>query len=248
MNVEHESEGQPHADKFHLGESTTEPRSSGDCEKMYAHESENLLPQERFPSRRRPGFWLQALTFLGGWLFGMTTLAAIIKISSYRQHQQQTVPLLEWSSEADPEPVLHKSCGSTPAEARAAGCVFDMLTTAWTPAECADLEVTEEWLTEVLDSYDWPYFLDANGTTKQTDLTLLRSGEWSGELWSTMGLHKLHCLYVWRRFHMANLGGKALDTVLRGPRHSRHCAKMMMMMDASQNEVTGVQSVFYREC
>ncbi|KAH7336732.1 hypothetical protein BKA65DRAFT_479607 [Rhexocercosporidium sp. MPI-PUGE-AT-0058] len=154
-----------------------------------------------------------------------------------------------FSNDNDPEPLLNKGCGSNVAEARAAGCVFDILTTAWTPPECVDLSVTEEWLQKVLEHAKWPYYLDQAATIPQKDLSLLLSGEWKGELWSTMHLHQWHCLYVWRRMHMAYLGGNPVDTVIRGLRHSKHCEEMMMSGEKhSPDDIAGVQSVYFRQC
>ena len=140
--------------------------------------------------------------------------------------------------------LVHKqlrNCGNTPAEARVKGCVFDMLTMAWTPAECTDLALTEEFLHEG----DFKYYKDKEGKQEVT-LASLRSGDWEGDLWTTTRYHQIHCMYVWTRIHFATLGGPPVDTLLGSVVHTEHCQEMMRY-DNSES-ITGQQKVFYREC
>lgn len=206
------------------------------------------VPEKEKGGHRKP---TKIVFFVFGFLLAVI-LAATIFLAGLREGEKGTAmvslngPDL-MALDRDPPPILNKSCGSTPDEARARGCVFDMLTTAWTPAECADLELTEEWLKVVLQFETWPYYFDKHKKHPQNNMAQLRSGEWHGDLWSTMRLHKYHCLFIWRRLHMAYLGGKPADVVMRGLRHSLHCEEMMMSND-SLDAVAGVQSVYYREC
>ncbi|KAJ5041893.1 hypothetical protein J3E72DRAFT_231568 [Bipolaris maydis] len=155
-------------------------------------------------------------------------------------------PEIYLSDTIDPPPLLNKSCGNSVAEARQAGCVFDILTTAWTPADCVNSGITEEFL-NISTNGVWPYYHDKNGKFPQKDIAILKSGEWEGELWSTMRLHRYHCLFTWRRMHIAYNGGQPADTVIRGLRHTKHCEKMLMN-GVDPDKVTGVQSVYYRSC
>lgn len=217
------------------------------------------LPHEKGQngSSNQGGFKAMAY-FLSG--FFLATVRAVIvlwtqaaaqsrgKVNTYTPPDPRAFPELYFSDEVDPPPMLNRSCGSTPAEARDAGCVFDLLTTAWTAPECADLDLTREWLDVVTkEGQKWPYYHDKHGKEPQKDLAYLQSGEWSGELWSTLRLHQYHCLFIWRKMHMAYLAGNAVDTVMRGLKHSKHCEKMMMM-DVDPDKVSGVQGVYYRTC
>ncbi|KZL72557.1 hypothetical protein CT0861_09378 [Colletotrichum tofieldiae] len=180
--------------------------------------------------------------FLSGFLLATALGVAVLwsqetaqvrrHVNSYTPPDPRAFPELYFSDEIDPPPMLNRSCGSTPTEARNAGCVFDLLTTAWTPVECADLDLTREWLEVVTkEGNKWPFYHDKDGKHPQRDLAHLQSGEWDGELWSTLRLHRYHCLFIWRKMHMAYL----------------HCEKMMMM-SVDPNKVSGVQSVYYRTC
>ncbi|KAK2051452.1 hypothetical protein LY76DRAFT_468702, partial [Colletotrichum caudatum] len=125
--------------------------------------------------------------------------------------------------------LLNLSCGESVQEARRAGCVFDLLSTAWTPPECVDTDVLDEFVKVVTSEGAWPWYYDKEGKQPAKDVARLRSGEWLGqELWSTMRLHRHHCMFTWRRMHIAYNGGPQVDTVTRGLRHTKHCAKMMM--------------------
>lgn len=48
------------------------------------------------------------------------------------------------------------SCGSSAAEARRAGCRYDMLLNHWVPARCAD----QEWIDEYQDDDSWTAFAE----------------------------------------------------------------------------------------
>lgn len=134
-----------------------------------------------------------------------------------------------------------RSCGSTPSEARAAGCIFDMLTAAWTPSECVDLEVTKEFL----ELEDWKYYKDKEGM-EEVSPAELTTGDWDGYLWTTTRYHQIHCMYVWTRIHYATMGGPPVDTVIGSEIHTKHCQQMIMKNDSAR--ISGRQEVFYRKC
>lgn len=161
---------------------------------------------------------------------------------------EHALPGLYFSDAVDPPPLLNRSCGESVAEARQAGCVFDLLSTAWTPAECVDRNVTDEFIRAATKESKWPYYHDEQGTQPITDIEMLERGEWVGEeLWSTMQLHRHHCVFTWQRMHIAYNGGPQVDTVTRGLRHTKHCGRMLLNKDAPE-KVAGVQYVYFRSC
>lgn len=224
-------------------------------------------PQEKTQqSASHNGGFQKAVAFLSGFFLAMVLAGVVLwtqasaapshshannidnSNGAYTPPDPHAFPDLYFSDTDDPPPLLNRSCGATPAEARSAGCVFDLLTTAWTPAACANLDLTREWLDVVTkEGRTWPFYLDKAGSIPQKDLAYLESGEWEGELWSTLRLHQYHCLFIWRKMHVAYLAGDAVDTVMRGLRHSKHCERMMMK-NVDLDKVSGVQGVYYRTC
>ncbi|RAO72375.1 uncharacterized protein BHQ10_008387 [Talaromyces amestolkiae] len=149
--------------------------------------------------------------------FGLgTALALAIIYFSLRRH----LPSSGYDTHQINRPL--RGCGTTPGEARAAGCIFDMLTVAWTPSECVDPDLTREFL----ELEDWKYYKDKEGT-EQVALAELTAGDWDG-------------------IHYATMGGPPVDTLLGSKVHTTHCQEMIMKNDSDR--ITGRQEVFYREC
>ncbi|KAH8660329.1 hypothetical protein BX600DRAFT_513943 [Xylariales sp. PMI_506] len=121
--------------------------------------------------------------------------------------------------------VMVSPCGTTPAEARAAGCQFDMMAFSWLPARCYDAELTAEFAR----LKDWEYFEDQNRTVP-VPLELALTGGYS-ELYTKFEYHLRHCTFLWKKMHRALLqrGGKrAIDSVTAKYGHTEHCSKMLL--------------------
>ncbi|KXS99685.1 hypothetical protein AC578_9915 [Pseudocercospora eumusae] len=186
-------------------------------------------------------------------IFALTSsLSAIIDSPLRHDLQNSKDGHYQWNAtQRYAAPVVGKSCDfSTPAEAREADCVFDALTTSWVPHECADLDLTEQYLRTVSALPQWPFYYDEAGTQEWRDLDLLKSGEWNGHLWVTGRAHKLHCLFAWQRLHQVLLGGKHIDTVVLGPYHTEHCKKVLAggHHAYADDKVAAYQSIQYRDC
>lgn len=93
----------------------------------------------------------------------------------------------------------HMHCGSTPQEARALNCVFDVMSFAWTPAACYDGALSQQ----VQDKTGpWIFYLDHNATQPIPSYERL-----TNELvvWTEHSYHVSHCNYAWERIHRAYL-------------------------------------------
>ncbi|KAH0555745.1 hypothetical protein GP486_006308 [Trichoglossum hirsutum] len=110
-------------------------------------------------------------------------------------------------------------CGKTPAEAKAKGCVFDIMNYAWTPPACYEKDLADEALLRG----PWPWFLDRNAT-----LPLPQDPAVLGDeplVWTTYDYHAEHCLYAAKLVHRAALrgaGGFLLQEVEEWG-HTEHC-------------------------
>jgi hypothetical protein len=103
----------------------------------------------------------------------------------------------------EPNPVdleiQHMQCGSTPAEARALGCKFDIMSFAWTPPACYDHSFSQAFLKK---NGPWVFYLDHNATMPLAFDTLSDYDV----VWTEHSYHVVHCLYAWERIHQAYLG------------------------------------------
>lgn len=115
-------------------------------------------------------------------------------------------------------------CSGNATIARAKGCVFDPMMTAWMPRECFD----EEHFNQSLKTQDWDYqwFEDFN-MTKPIPFQTVLLGEYD-YLFTDITYHALHCYYIWKKQARVLLGvggrrGGHLDSKTAAFEHSLHC-------------------------
>ncbi|KAK6860975.1 hypothetical protein PG995_004611 [Apiospora arundinis] len=110
--------------------------------------------------------------------------------------------------------VMVQPCGSSPAEATARGCQFDVISFSWLPDACYDAELSE-----------------APGQTAAAELRGDHDGEHTG-LYVNWEYHVAHCTAMWKKMHRALLGergGKhAIDGYIGVYAHTEHCEKMLL--------------------
>lgn len=122
-----------------------------------------------------------------------------------------------------------KQCGSTPAQARARGCVFEPQLTGWVPQACAFPAVVAEFEAAVGDMMaEWPWYRDAALTqpvVDPDDVAALQAGNYTTIYTPFQASHALHCTYCWRKVAYAlEHGVGALDARCHQFYHQRHCA------------------------
>lgn len=119
-------------------------------------------------------------------------------------------------------PPARKLCGSTAAEARAAGCTWDQLMWAWYPPNCPHY-ANEDFIA----ADDWKFFSDPWGTE-------ITETEWEAglnnerRLFSRHGEHLTHCLYFFLSVGQVVRDGTPATPKLRNYDHLNHCVKMLL--------------------
>lgn len=113
-------------------------------------------------------------------------------------------------------------CGSTPQEARALGCVFDVMLSSWVQARCHDRDHMEAQMLKV----QFPWFRDRNMTEPVLEEEV-RLGEY-GILYLYQNFHYEHCMYMWRLQIRAWRGGLPIDSGSWDMGHIEHCAQWML--------------------
>jgi hypothetical protein len=123
-------------------------------------------------------------------------------------------------------------CGSTVAEARATGCIYDELSTSWLPSHCRDDELTAEF-TSLGDSPagGWMYWADKNHTQP---LTLDQVSQYADiqptNFHMSYEWHRQHCFFLWRKEHRMKAKRMVYDPRSDSEHHILHCIMMLSMV------------------
>jgi hypothetical protein len=135
-----------------------------------------------------------------------------------------------------------ENCGTSPAEAVALGCSFDIMSFAWLPARCFDRELMEDFL--ALRRWEW--FMDNEGVGI-ADVASVFAGSYD-ELYVTEEYHLYHCTYMWKKMHRAVLGGNPLDSYIGNIKHTEHCEMMLIDKERPLDGITTRIFTKYPNC
>lgn len=128
-----------------------------------------------------------------------------------------------------------RSCGGTPDEARAAGCVFDVMMQLWTPPECMDAPLSERFL----EAGNWTWYADGAASRAYTDEEI-RKGD-HDVVYVAQSYHRHHCIFAWERLVRAMRNQAPLIEELISYDHVMHCRhKTLTMPEEGAEEVRGV--------
>ena len=135
------------------------------------------------------------------------------------------------------------SCGSTPTEASANGCTFDIMAFQYVPATCYEERIMVTSLSSEshlvpAETGEFPWYRWSNFTepVPQTAVDLSRYTD----IWTTNDWHLAHCLYMWKLLSHAvgrAVSGEEGVYVLADatePEHLAHCNALLA--DSSELE------------
>ena len=127
---------------------------------------------------------------------------------------------LSWSQRFEALP-----CGKSPEEAKARGCRFDMLATAWLPPRCIDDELVDEFI----KLGNWQFYTEMHGDKKHDSYEPEFLGSFSEpkSIWTTRAWHHMHCLYMWKKIGRALVRGRSTDAETVSEPHTQHCMRAM---------------------
>ncbi|KAG9240858.1 hypothetical protein BJ878DRAFT_429379 [Calycina marina] len=115
-----------------------------------------------------------------------------------------------------------ETCGSSPAEALRASCIFEPILIGWVPWRCQNAALASEFL----ERKNWTFSKTKNSTGHLSKEEFM-AGEWS-TLYTTYEFYVLHCTYAWRKVREAAKLGKALDEYLADAHQVNHCEMVML--------------------
>lgn len=134
-----------------------------------------------------------------------------------------------------------KDCGNSSTEARAKGCLFDVLLTTWIHADCYDAELHESYL----EAHTFPWW---RKPTMEEPITLdeVRRGDYY-EIYTNLDYHFVHCGYAWEMILRAFRRGKAIEGELWAMAHTLHCVHHMVDRPPMERDRT-VLNVGFETC
>ncbi|KAK5050444.1 hypothetical protein LTR84_003725 [Exophiala bonariae] len=133
-------------------------------------------------------------------------------------------------------------CGSTPAEARNLGCIFETTLSLWVPPECYDFELE----TTYLQQPGLKFYRDVN-LTEEVSLREVKTGESIG--WFVPWDHHVrHCSFAFRKLHRAAAYGKKIDGYVLQYAHTEHCLKMMTEPEDWRSSITQFDMRMFPYC
>ncbi|KAG8160852.1 hypothetical protein KVR01_009116 [Diaporthe batatas] len=111
---------------------------------------------------------------------------------------------------------------STSTAARAAGCRFDLMLTAWIHEDCFDEQLMESYL--AVNKYEW--YADSALTTPIPD-DVVRQGD-HFRVYVVPEFHYVHCAYMWETQMRAWNEWREIDQRIWDLGHSTHCEKLLV--------------------
>ncbi|TQN70769.1 hypothetical protein CSHISOI_04661, partial [Colletotrichum shisoi] len=126
--------------------------------------------------------------------------------------------------------LLPAPCGTSPSQARAAGCLFDLVSFNWLPPQCHDAELAAPFEADLRSAGHLAWYEDPRGA-RPIPRARVATGEASG-VYVSLGYHLRHCTAMWRRMHRALMqggGGLArVDGYIWSYHHTQHCEEMLL--------------------
>ncbi|KAI4170045.1 MAG: hypothetical protein LQ346_008904 [Caloplaca aetnensis] len=136
-----------------------------------------------------------------------------------------------------PDDVL--DCGSSPDEARAQGCHFDIFSYAWFAPPCYNKDLYHTFLVQHRNEIEWQ---NMDHSPLPTDDVL------TGNYWDLRPISghfgDLGCTYTWLRLIRALAEERPMDGRLLEFEYAQHCSTSLLDMDKSnRNNETAAQTV-----
>ena len=131
------------------------------------------------------------------------------------------------------------NCGSTIAEARAAGCHFDPMSWLWISPACwkPHVDMIEDWKA----STEWHFYTDVNMRAEDEVPTQAAYDGDYPTLYTPYKYHKIHCSFMWKKTHAILSNRLPIDDNTLSERHMKHC-QMVLLNEFFHEDVNCTES------
>ena len=219
--------------------------------------------QTNFVERpRKPTLLQYACLILIGIVIALTALsvAATLNLAAFQPRHQGHIPIDAHNHEPLPvdlglNPALKPGedpvengywCGTTPEEARAKGCKFDIILYSWVPPPCYDHEIQVAYM-ENRES-EWYRNRGGEGGEKIPQERAALGVE--PGLWLSWAYHDYHCQYIWKmmtrilRNSSMGVAGRLLEYY-----HTDHCINVLKGIEKGPDvDISTLVSLNYSTC
>ncbi|ORY56623.1 uncharacterized protein BCR38DRAFT_450752 [Pseudomassariella vexata] len=113
------------------------------------------------------------------------------------------------------------TCGNSTAEARAAGCKYDILINNWVHPACIDQESIDEYQ----EDGTWQGYTDLNRTQQLPSIEAMSEVDF---YYTSTRDHIVHCNMLWRKQFKAFFDEKSFDAVIGSFGHTEHCSQFLI--------------------
>lgn len=216
--------------------------------KLYSRLSqseENASTSPEFEDDQAPGKQNHRSTrkfayILLGSLSAMTIVTVTLGALKYVAHSN----LQSSSTMPNPSTLISElHCGNSSTEARALGCVFDLLTNNWMPEYCSDPSTDAEYRAWLLDPKRqlgaWAFYHDSKAEHQVASEHEL-SDLVGHHIYTTTENHLAHCAFLARRMHRL-ITGDVAAVAHNNFAHTMHCTSAILEAIGSTEQPSGAQ-------
>ncbi|PVH99359.1 hypothetical protein DM02DRAFT_494120, partial [Periconia macrospinosa] len=136
-------------------------------------------------------------------------------------------------------------CGSSPSEALAVGCKFDIINYSFQRPECFFPDIHDRYYAKASEHGPLRLYADAGYTTVlPADPEVYMRTE---RVWSEHRFHLIHCMYNFEIMHRSLMLGRPVVEKVTEWNHTMHCAKTGVLEEWEWEEKdTVIDMSFYR--
>ncbi|KAH8422267.1 uncharacterized protein LDX57_000025 [Aspergillus melleus] len=194
----------------------------------HVQQGPSALPAPSKDPARKNTRWMISTVLLSA-----LVLAAISLLSinfARPRHRTSSSPT---SSAPEPQSTMaSQPCGTSPSEASAAGCIYDVMMHSWLPATCFDEELTKEFR----GLREWRFYADANGTKILTEKEVAWRTE---DVYTTLDYHYTRCVYSLRKDQRATERMKDQEVPV-AEESTVDCSELFLSTAKQLNETSSV--------
>lgn len=131
-------------------------------------------------------------------------------------------------------------CGNSTADAKAKGCIYDLMASGWLPPSCYQQQLSERYLA----TDKWKFYTEDGGQGTQLSYEMAKQGQFDA-MYVSNGFHIAHCLYGWERYSAARKNNLPIDRQAKALHHATHCSDFILQYPNHNSINTSIVSSYF---